>query len=172
MQMNKIAVDRENKISPAKGSKVQHFYPLQLPTRGRRQTRIPFYTLTRWKSKRNWRTQPQLAGRNFTLPSSRLGWWSNGPYSRAPKGKKRRPRAPGGIMPRQHIQSEWEVRVRRLELNLWKSTCFFCQTSPGMHVWGVLVPLIIRTVFMRSIRVVVSPEPPTKPFVQPFKVTW
>ena len=26
----------------------------------------------------------------------------------------------------------------------------FCQTSPGMHVWGVLVP--IRTVFMRSNR--------------------
>ena len=26
----------------------------------------------------------------------------------------------------------------------------FCQTSPGMHVWGVIVP--IRTVFMRSNR--------------------
>ena len=77
MQMNMIAVDRENKISPAKGSKVQHFYPLQLTTRGRRQTGIPFYTFTRWKSKRNWRTQPQRARRNFTLPSLRLGWPSN-----------------------------------------------------------------------------------------------
>ena len=49
MQMNMIAVDRENKISPAKGSKVQHFYPLQLTTGGRRQTGIPFYTVTRKK---------------------------------------------------------------------------------------------------------------------------
>ena len=31
------------------------------------------FTLTRWKSKRNWRTQPQLARRDFTLTSSRAG---------------------------------------------------------------------------------------------------
>ena len=75
--MNMIAVDRATKISLAKGSKVQHFYPFQLTTRGRQETRIPFYILTRWKSKRNWRTQSQLARRNFTLPRSRLGWPSN-----------------------------------------------------------------------------------------------
>ena len=31
MQMNMIAVDRQNKISPAKGSKVQNFYPFSSP---------------------------------------------------------------------------------------------------------------------------------------------
>ena len=75
MQINMIAVDREDKISPAKGSKVRHFYPLQLTTRRRRQTKIPFYTLTRWKSKRNffWRAQSQHARREFSLTSSRAG---------------------------------------------------------------------------------------------------
>ena len=71
MQMNIIAADRENKILPAKGSKVRHFYPLQLTTRWRRQTRIPFCTLTGWKFKR--KTQPQLARRDFTLTSSPSG---------------------------------------------------------------------------------------------------
>ena len=37
-----------------------------------------------------------------------------------------------------------------LSSNCENRRAFFCQTSPGMHVWGVLVP--IRTVFKRSNR--------------------
>ena len=66
-----------------------------------------------------------------------------------------------------HLRGKWRPRTPRwynaalthtkwmgnlssptLNSNCENRRACFCQTSPGMHVWGVLVP--IRTVFMRS----------------------
>ena len=68
-----------------------------------------------------------------------------------------------------HLRGKWRPRTPRwynaalthtkwmgnlssptLNSNCENRRACFCQTSPGMHVWGVLVP--IRTVFMRSNR--------------------
>ena len=73
--MNMINVNRKNSISPAYAwcSNVRHFHPLQLITIERWQTKIPFYTLQRYKSKRKWRARPQLERRTSTLISSQAG---------------------------------------------------------------------------------------------------
>ena len=66
-----------------------------------------------------------------------------------------------------HLRGKWRPRTPRwynaalthtkwmgnlssptLNSNCENRRACFCQTSPGMHVWGVIVP--IRTVFMRS----------------------
>ena len=68
-----------------------------------------------------------------------------------------------------HLRGKWRPRTPRwynaalthtkwmgnpssptLSSNCENLRACFCQTSPGMHVWGVLVP--IRTVFVRSNR--------------------
>ena len=68
-----------------------------------------------------------------------------------------------------HLRGKWRPRTPRwynaalthtkwmgnpisptLSSNCENRRACFCQTSPGMHVWGVIVP--IRTVFVRSNR--------------------
>ena len=77
------------------------------------------------------------------------------------------PRVSGGVMGHIHLRGKWRPRTPRwynaalthtkwmgnltlptLSSNCEKRRACFRQMSPGMHVWGVLVP--IRTVFMRS----------------------
>ena len=104
----------------------------------------------------------------------RSGWKKLGPlksgtdrkFSDLPNGLRVEPATAMGHI---HLRGKWRPRTPRwynaalthtkwmgnpssptLSSNCENLRACFCQTSPGMHVWGVLVP--IRTVFVRSNR--------------------
>ena len=72
----------------------------------------------------------------------------NGPYSPRGKWRPRTPRWYNAALT--HTKWMGNPSSPTLSSNCENGRACFCQTSPGLHVWGVLVP--IRVVFNRSNR--------------------
>ena len=102
--------------------------------------------LLRFKRKVGWRRH--ASGTKVRFSSSTMIYQGMGHIHLRGKWRPRTPRWYNAALT--HTKWMGNPSSPTLSSNCENRRAFFCQTSPGMHVWGVLVP--IRTVFMRSNR--------------------